>query len=127
MKMKFVRISRHELSIQGQEWLEHKFPGIEIVTQDIPYGDNPVAAVTTLLNSFDPTEVVAVELGAPIAVLARLLAAKRDIPVPLVRQRFARDGEGRVLVSGQDESGRDILVFDGYDVYEEAVVKTYPF
>jgi hypothetical protein len=114
-----VRITRHPLDPAREAFLKGVYgDDLLVVTDDIRYGDNPVAAVCDLLDKVaDDTgcEVVALEAQAPFPVLLRLVDARRDLGVALIRAQFERDEGGRAIVSGKDESGRDLLKFSHYE------------
>ncbi len=57
---------------------------------------------------------MAVEAVAPLPVMARLLGARELDGIVWLRAEFARGPDGRVLVTGRDESGRDIMALDRY-------------
>ncbi len=107
----FLRITRHPADAARVEWIRGFFGSdTAIVEQDVPFGNDPVAAVKGLLA--EHTEVVALEVVAPLPVLAQILAARLGVPV--VRSEFLRGPDGRVVVSGKDDNGRDILAFGEY-------------
>lgn len=109
----FLRITRHPVFPTAEEWLHDKF-GVDLVVENknIVFGEDPVGAVVELIKEFG--DVVAIEVVAQLPTIARLLEAKREITVPILRAEYKRDSTGRVIVAGTDESGRGILVFDRY-------------
>ena len=122
-----VRITRHELDADRTSFLQKVYGNdVNVVTKDIPYGDDPVAAVKTLIASVESSggKVVAVEAQAPFPVLIKLVERRRDLGIALIRAQFARDGSGRAIVSGKDESGRDLLKFSHYEELEKIEFQT---
>lgn len=119
----FLRITRHPADAARVEWIRNHF-GSEttIVERDLPFGDDPVAAVRNLVAEVGA--VVAIELIAPLPVLARVLDGR--LGVPLVRAEFQRDSAGRAVVFGQDAAGRDILAFGEYVEVVRVEIKTRP-
>lgn len=107
---------RHPLTEDRSEWLKHHFvTEITVHTEDVPYGDDPVNAVMKVLTGLDG-EVVAVEAGGPEPVMIALAEGLAEQGIPLIRQVYKRDfATGRVIVTGKDERGRDILAFDRYE------------
>lgn len=94
---------------------------VQIVAEDIPYGDDPVAAIKELIEQRKAVgdTVVAVETVAPFPVLQKLTDAQRGkreaFGCPLIRAEFERDETGRAITTGKEESGRDILKFSHYE------------
>ena len=121
-----IRITRHPVESGRTVALQKAFGSdVNIVDCDIPYGDNPVQAVVALLGEY--TDLVAVEVVAPVPVLAKLVQAKRELGhVKIIRAEFARGDDGRALVVGQDSAGRDIFGFSHYEVMKEVRVVTEP-
>lgn len=117
--MKIIRITRHPADADRLEFLRRVF-GSDVVVEDhdIPYGPDPVQAVQGLVSAVEG-EVVAVEAIAPFPVLQKLVDAQRGrrlaFGCPLIRARFRRGEDGRAIVTGQDETGRDILAFEAYE------------
>lgn len=115
-----LRITRHPAVPEKIAALQEKFGAeLKIVEQDLRYGDDPVAAVKDLLATLD--NPVAVELSAPMPVLIKLLDAR--LPVLLLRAEPVREN-GRAVVIGQDENGRDIFQFSHYEVLKRIVFET---
>ena len=107
----FLRITRHPADTARVEWIRGQFGAdTTIVEQDVPFGNDPVAAIRGVCAEHG--DVVALEVIAPLPVLAQVLAARLGVPV--VRAELLRGADGRAVVSGKDESGRDILVFSEY-------------
>jgi len=109
-----VRVSRH--CATGSHWdAAQAVYGEEISlrTKDVPYGDDPVAAVTALIESVETEgrDVVAVEAAGPEPVLVALV---QGLSVPVLRPVFRRDGS-RVVVVGKDAGGRDIFDVERYE------------
>lgn len=121
-----VRITRHPADVARVDALQKAFgDDVQVVTEDVPFGDDPVKAVVDLLGRHE--SVVAIEVVAPVPVLAKLTSAKRELGgVLILRAEFARGADGRVVVTSQDENGRDILGFGHYNVIERVEVKTRP-
>lgn len=113
-----VRITRHEIETDRENFLKAVYgDDIEIITDDIPYGDDPVDAVRSLIErtETDDRKVVAVEAQAPFPALMKLVDRRRDLGVALIRAQFERDGSGRAIVVGKDDKGRDLLKFSHYE------------
>ncbi len=124
---KILRITRHPVDAARETFLRDVFgDDLVVVTEDIRYGDDPVAAVKALIESFeaDGSKVVAVEAQAPFPVLIKLVDHRRDIGAPLIRAQFERDEGGRAIVTGQDERGRDLLKFSHYEELERIEFQT---
>lgn len=119
-----VRITRHPFDSARETALKEVFGDeLRLVDRDIPFGENPIAAVQELMQEYG--DVVALEVVAPIPVLARLVGSKRELGnVLIIRAEFLRGPDGRAAVIGQDKSGRDIFGFSHYEVVEEVLVKT---
>ena len=124
-----IRITRHPMDADRQAFLKAVYgDDVEIVTNDVRYGDDPVAAVKELIESTetDGQKVVAIEAQAPFPVTMKLVDRQRDLGVALIRAQFERDGGGRAIVVGQDESGRDLLKFSHYEEMVRIVFETKP-
>jgi len=121
-----LRITRHDLDADRTGFLKVVYGDVSIVTEDVPYGDDPVAAVRALIESYqiDDQKVVAVEPQAPFPVLMKLVEHRRDLGVALIRAQFERDAGGRAIVVGKDESGRDLLKFSHYEELEKIEFQT---
>jgi len=107
-----LRISRHP--IDGDRMLALKAifgDDVKVVTEDIPYGDNPVEAVDQLIKRIG--DVVAVDAVAPFPVLIKLVDANQRLGVKFIRAELKRKN-GRAVVIGKDDNGRDILAFDRF-------------
>jgi len=124
-----LRISRHEETDSHIRALQQVFGAdVEVITNDLVYGDDPVGIVAELiekLGSFDfdtntTYEVIAVEAAGPELVLQALV---EGLEVPIIRPVFRREENGRVAVVGKDANGRDI--FD-VERYEQLVVEMRP-
>ncbi|MBI2589722.1 hypothetical protein HYW32_01705 [Candidatus Berkelbacteria bacterium] len=115
-----LRVMRHPLSEDRRAALAVVFgDDLEVVTEDVPYGADPVAAVQAVIDMIEATEereVVAVEAGGPEPVMIALVEGLAEQGIHVLRQVFKRGEDGRVIVTGQDERGRDILAFGGYEV-----------
>ncbi len=127
-KKTVLRITRHPIDCDRAAYLCHVYgDDVAIVTDDIQYGDDPVAAVKELVATVEAKEggkVVALEAQAPFPVTMKLVDRRRDLGVALIRAQFARDEGGRAIVSGKDESGRDLLKFSHYEELERIVFDT---
>jgi len=123
MAKKVIRITRHPIETGRVTALKQAFGAdVVIIDDDVPYGTDPVKTVTDLIAKHGG-EVVAVEVVAPVPVLARLTQAKRELAgVLLLRAEFEHGEDGRAKVLGQDEVGRDILAFSHYEVVERVEV-----
>lgn len=121
-----IRITRHPWASDRTSALKIAFgEDVVLVDRDIPFGDNPVGAVQALISEFNG--VVAIEVVAPIPVLAKLTQAKRELGhLKILRAEFAQGADGRALVVGQDADGRDIFGFSHYEVVKEVKVVTEP-
>ena len=107
----FLRITRHPADEARVSWIKAYFGSdTEIVERDIPFGDDPTSAIRNAVAEIG--NVVAIELIAPMPVMAGILNAR--LGVPLVRAELERDSNGRVRVVGKDNTGRDILAFAEY-------------
>jgi len=110
-----VRISRHKLTASHTAALKAAFGEEVEVTPptDACYGDDPVAAVQAVIDSFVSagTTIVAVEAAGPEPVLMALI---KGLSVPVIRPVFRREGN-RVVVAGQDDAGRDIFEVTHYE------------
>ena len=123
---KVIRITRHATDDDRQNFLQEVYGvNVEIVTQDIQYGDDHVQAVRDLVSQVGG-EVMAVEAIAPFPVLMKLVDAQRKLRVDLIRAQFDRDESGRAIVIGQDDQGRDILQFSHYEKIKRIVFETEP-
>lgn len=120
-----IRITRHPIENGRLEALKNAFGAdVIVIDDDIPYGDDPAKAVVDLISKHGGN-VVAVEVVAPVPVLAKLTQAKRELGgVKILRAEFARGADGRALVVGQDAAGRDIFGFSHYDIIREVKVVT---
>jgi hypothetical protein len=120
-KIIVIRITRHAADAARVNALKSAFgEGVVIVDRDIPYGIDPVAAVTQLIESVKAEvggTVVAVEAQAPLSVLIKLVQQRSEIGAKLIRTQFERDATGRAVVVGKDESGRDLLKFSHYEEF----------
>ena len=122
-----VRITRHPADADRTNFLKIIFgDDTNIVTEDILYGDDPIAAVRSIIERTESNgnKVVAVEAQAPFPVLMRLVDRRRDLGITLIRAQFERDGGGRAIVIGKDESGRDLLKFSHYEELEKIEFQT---
>ncbi len=106
-----VRIGRHAATDSHIAALRAAFgSNVEITQpQDVPYGNDPVAAVKAALDGWH--NVAAVEAAGPEPVLIALV---QGLGVPVIRPVFRRNGD-RVAVVGQDANGRDIFEVERYD------------
>ncbi len=123
---KVIRITRHPADEARVNALRDAF-GVEtvVIDDDIAYGDDPAAAVLGLLEKHG--DVVAIEVVAPIPVLAKLTAARRQLgDVLILRAEFERGADGRAVVVSKDATGRDVFGFGHYDVIESVRVETRP-
>ena len=125
-----LRITRHPLDADREAFLREVFGSeIQVVTADIPYGDDAVAAIKNLVADTEEEfclPVVAIEAQAPFPVLMRLVDNRRELGVPLIRSQFERDGSGRAIVVGKDKSGRDLLKFSHYEELVRIEFETRP-
>ncbi len=112
-----LRITRHKADTPRWEYLRAKWGDISLLDRDVPYGDDPVATVTALLAEYraEGREVIAIEVQAPFPVLMRLVGARRELAVPLIRAAFERGDDGRAIVVGKDQNGRDLFKFSHYE------------
>ena len=124
--MKVVRITRHPADVARIDALKRAF-GVDtqVIDDDVPYGDDPVKTVVGLIQKHG--DVVAIEVIAPIPVMAKLTSARRELgDVLILRAEFARGADGRALVVSKDASGRDVFGFGHYEVIERVEVVTRP-
>src|SRR4051812_5354398 len=72
-----IRITRHDLQPAAEAFLRSVFGhDLQIVTDDVPYGDNPVGVVNGLIKLVEKEhgdKVVAVEATAPFDKLMKLV------------------------------------------------------
>ena len=109
--MKILRITRHPADEARINFLKKVYgEEVEIVDRDIRYGDKPVETVKELIKK--EGDVVAIEAIGPFPIIMKLVDAR--LSVPFLRAEFKRDENGRAVVVGQDETGRDILAFGRY-------------
>ena len=118
-----IRITRHAVDLDRVNFLKGVYgEDVRVITEDIPYGEDPVASVKALIerHKTDGNLVVAVEATAPFPVLMKLVERRRELEVALIRTQFARDEGGRVIVSGKEEgTGRDLFKFGYYEELEK--------
>ena len=123
-----IRITRHPLDVEREAFLRSVFGhDLMVVTSDIPYGTDPVESVRSLIGGVEADiggKVVAIEAQAPFTVLVKLVERRRDMGVALIRAQFERDRDGRAIVCGKDESGRDLLKFSHYEELERIELQT---
>ncbi|MGC9602447.1 MAG: hypothetical protein ABSE76_01750 [Minisyncoccia bacterium] len=122
-----LRITRHPADADRTAFLKAIYgDDTNIVTEDIPYGDDPVASVRSLIERTESNgdKVVAVEAQAPFPVLMKLVDRRHDLGVAFIRTQFERDASGRAIVVGKDESGRDLLKFSHYEELEKIEFQT---
>lgn len=120
-----LRITRHPLDTDREAFLKAVYgDDVRVVTEDIPYGDDGVAAVKALIERVG--NVVAVEAQAPFPVLMKLVDRRRDLGVALIRAQFERDAGGRAVVVGKDDKGRDLLKFSHYEELLRIEFETKP-
>ncbi len=107
--------------------LQHAFGrDVEIIDDDVPYGDDPVQTMLGLIEKHGG-DVVAIEVVAPILVIAKLTQAKRELSgIKILRAEFARGVDGRALVVSKSTAGRDVFGFGCYEVLERVVVESTP-
>ena len=114
-----IIFSRHQPDLDRINFLKNVFgPEVQVLNFDIRYGDNPVETISDFINEIEVDfdgNVVAIEPVAPFPVLIKIVDAKRQLGVKILRSVFARDSFGRIVVTGQDSSGRDIFMFDRYE------------
>lgn len=126
---KVIRITRHAADAERTAFLQEAFgEDVRIITEDIPYGDDGVAAVKALIERHhtDECPVVAIEAQAPFPVLMKLVDRRRDLGVSLIRAQFERGPNGRAIVTGKDENGRDLLKFSHYEELLRIEFETQP-
>ncbi len=124
-----VRITRHPADDDRIDFLKEIYGAdVNIVTDDIPYGDDPVASVKALIERYQTggTKVVAVEAQAPFPVLMKLIENRNKLNVTIIRAQFKRNDDGRALVTGKDKEGRDILKFSHYEELLRIEFETRP-
>jgi len=114
-----IIISRHAPDFERVEFLKTIFGSdLQVLNYDIRYGENPANSILNLINEVEEEfdgKVVAVEPIAPFPTLVRILEARKELGVKILRAVFARDSFGRIIVTGRDSSGRDIFKFGRYE------------
>ncbi len=122
---KVIRITRHPIEAGRLTALQRAYGvDINVIDDDVPYGDDPVKTVVNLIAKHGGN-VVALEVVAPVPVLAKLVQAKRELGgIHILRAEFTRGADGRAQVVGQDAAGRDIFGFSHYDIIKEVRVVT---
>lgn len=127
-----LRITRHPLDDEREAFLRQVFgDGLQVITDDVPYGDDPIAAVKALIERYQTGDnrVVALEAQAPFPVLMRLVDRRGDFGgggVAVIRAQFKRDADGRNLVVGKEANGRDKFAFSHYEELMRIVFETRP-
>jgi hypothetical protein len=121
--MKVIRITRHPVEAGRIATLQRAYGAdVSVVDDDVPYGDDPVKTVVALITKHGGN-VVALEVVAPVPVLAKLTQAKRELGgIHILRAEFMRGADGRAQVVGQDAAGRDIFGFSHYEIIKEVRV-----
>lgn len=122
-----VRITRHPLDVDREQFLKNVFGNdVRVVTEDIRYGDDPMAAVRELISRVEAGggKVAAIEAQAPMPITIALVNNRRDLGVKIIRADFDRDAGGRAIVCGKDASGRDLLKFSHYEELERIEFQT---
>lgn len=120
-----IRITRHPADESRINALRKHFgEDTQVITEDVPYGNDPVGAAMRLLQAHPGT--VAIEVVAPVPVLAKLVQATgRELgDVLILRAEFRKGSDGRAIVESKDENGRDVFGFSHYEVVERVEVKT---
>lgn len=94
--MKVLRITRHPLDVAGLMVLWSIYgEDVEVVTEDTPFGNDPIAAVKAAIDRVGG--VAAVEVIAPFPILSRLVEARRELACPSSAPRSnAMRGDGRL-------------------------------
>jgi len=119
-----IRVTRHPLNDAREAFLKGIYgDDVRVVTEDVSYGDDPIAAVKELIERIGG-EVTAIEAQAPLPVLMKLVDRSRDLGVTLIRAQFERDKGGRAIVVGKDDKGRDLLKFSHYEELEKIEFRT---
>lgn len=122
-----LRITRHPADADRITFLKLVYgEDVCIVTEDIPYGDDPITAVRSLIERTESSgsKVVAIEAQAPFPKLIKLVDERRNLGVIFIRAQFERDVGGRAIVTGKDENGRDVLKFSHYEELEKIEFQT---
>jgi hypothetical protein len=119
-----IRFTRHPADEARIVALKEAFgEDIDIVDRDIPFGDDPVTVVREVIAQFG--DVPAIEVVAPIPVLAKLSGAKRELGnILILRAEFRKGSDGRALVASKDAAGRDVFSLSHYEVIERVEVVT---
>lgn len=129
MEPTILRISRHDDGNPSrQEALEKAYGNkVDIVTVDIPYGNNPTQAVRDEVEKLTKAgrEVIGVEAIAPMPVLAQLSDNRGGIGIPVLRSELARGEDGKAVVIGQEKGGRDILKISSFSVVDRISLITH--
>ena len=122
-----LRITRHPADADRTAFLQAVYgDDVCIVTEDIPYGDDPITAVRSLIERTESNgnKVIAIEAQAPFPKLIKLVDERHNLGVAFIRAQFERDGSGRAIVTGKDEGGRDLLKFSHYEELETIEFQT---
>ena|SRR3989344_6680247 len=122
-----IRISRH--ADKNREAAIRKCFGedVHIITKNLEYGNSaPWRTVSEFINDQicalptkklvegESIELVAVEIAGPEAKLIDIV--KHCKAYRFVRPVFRRGHDGRVVVTGKDDAGRDIFDIEDYEV-----------
>lgn len=119
-----LRVTRHPTTEERLAALQNIYgDDVRVVANDVKFFDDSVGAVKAAIEGIED-EVVAVEAIASPPVLAKFLDRRFGLGIPLIRGELARGDDGRPLVVGEDENGRDILAFSHYEEYVEIKVVT---
>lgn len=114
-----LRITRHATDDARVSFLRSVYGAdVRIATIDTPYGSDPIAAIQALMELTaieHKGSVVALEVIAPLPVLMQVVNRQRDLGVAVIRAQFERGSDGRAIVTGKDDTGRDVLKFSHYE------------
>lgn len=122
-----IRITRHPLDADRKLFLKKVFgEDVKIITDDIRYENDPIAKIKNLITKTEKEhgKVVAVEAQAPFPIIMKLVDARHDLGVKLIRANFKRDENGRAIVCGKDDRGRDLLKFSHYEELIKIIFET---
>ena len=119
-----LRLTRHAMGENQVAVLRHYFgEDVNIVTRDIEYGSDPLATIRAAIDTAGPN-VVALDLVAPMPVVAKVLKPLQDDGITVIQACFLNGPDGRRVVLGKDENGRPIFEFTHYDKVLRVVIET---
>ncbi|MBI4022975.1 hypothetical protein HY375_02330 [Candidatus Berkelbacteria bacterium] len=104
---------------------------VTVVCEDVRYNGDPAGAIRTVIDRIEldgERKVVAIDPIAPLDLLQKIVDGRDRLgDVLILRAMHKRDPEtGRVVVTGRDPQGRELLAFSHYEVLEQIVIRTRP-